>query len=844
MTRTVFTLVVWLVACLLPAGAADAYPSAEVTGPSGSDPPFDFDASASFSGFLLTSDERLVVSYGEVLRLIDVGLYALEDDQPPALSSDEGTDGRIAAIAHDSTRGRILASQVDGDLLVFDLSNITNDPVSITVEDNAQLGPIAFDSGQNVAYVADNTNHSIRAVNIGTQTVTATITLSGTPTITDALFDEVTNEAYFAASTGSLFAIPSGGTTATAIAVAASTNLPTLAAGPNGDFLYVLADDGSTPKVYRVKTSDHTVNGTTIDTSENHSPTDVIIANVANPTGVYAFIAGTSGVMVINTGAGTIGSVIRSGSDPTKDQPLPVSNTASLLAASSASDGNVYMGFANQNVGLLSTNPFVSISSVAFDDGSSSLKQNGSFTMTFRSDQDGTYVIKAGGTTSGDGTTLTDSGGNTSGSVTAGTDTTVTINQADNSSALQDGTIKIWVFVTSGSVTGRRATEITVDLPPPDVVIESTGFGNTRIYVNFQRLTTSDLASYNVYVDTDPDAVLTKTAVSANAAQASSGSSLTAEVGGLTNGTLYYVAMEAVDASGNTSLARTSTYSNGERVTATPEVTVGPLQLLGEKGCGLVPGRGSGGGAIALFAVLAVVLVVARRRRAIAIALCVVALLSCSSIASAEEEGGVVETDVSARGDVGGKKSPQMWSFEVGAGFWLPQNRVLDAFFTKCCNVIPKISGGVLFHRRYGIEGAVGMLYKTAAMVGVDTGAQSQDRFSLLLIPMETNFAWRADYFDWRYLVPYLKGGFDYVVFRQGQRGAAIKGMKFGMHGAGGLQINIGELGDIAGALDSDLGINDFFFTLEARYQWINNFGGGGLDLSGGVYSAGLLFEF
>lgn len=835
-----------LLAGLFPAGAAHAYPSAEVIGPSGSDPPFDFDVTASFSGFLLTSDEQLVVSYGEAFRLIDVGSYTLEDDQPPALSSDEGTDGRIAAIAHDDSRGRILASQEDGDLLVFDLSNITNDPVSIDVQDSAQLGPIAFDSDQNVAYVADNTNHSIHAVNISSQTVTATITLSGTPTLTDALFDEATNEAYFTTNAGYLYYIASGGTTATSVQIAAGNpDLPTLAQYPNGDYLYVVADDGSAPKVYRVKTSDHTVNGTSIDTSENPSPTDAIIANVANPTGVYAYIAGSSGVMVINTGGGTIGSVIDLGTGSDPDEPLPVSNTASVLAASSASDGNVYMGFENQRVGLISTNPFITIQSVTFDDGSSSLKLGGSFTITFQSDQDGTYVIRSGGNTSGNGTTLQDANGNTSGSVTADTDTAVTINQADNASAFSEGTNTIWVFVTSGSVTGRRSTEITVDTPPPNVVIESTGFGDGRIYVNFQRLTASDMAGYYIYVDTDPDAVITKTEVAANVAQDSSGSSQTGEVGGLVNGTLYYVAMEGVDQGGNTSQQRTYTYSDGTRVTATPEATIGPLQLLGEKGCALLPRGGQRGGmAIAILAVAAIIIGAARWRRAFLMLLCVAAILSSASIVWAEEEVGVVESDVAAQGSGERKVSPQMWSFEAGAGFWLPQNRVLDAFFTKCCNVIPKLSGGVLFQRRYGIEGAVGFLYKTSAMVGVDSGQQSQDRFSFLLIPMETNFAWRADYFTWRYLVPYLKTGFDYVFFRQGQRGSSIKGMKFGMHGAGGLQINIGEIGDIINALDNDLGINDFFVTLEARYQWINNFGGKGLDLSGGVYSVGLLFEF
>lgn len=225
--------------------------------------------------------------------------------------------------------------------------------------------------------------------------------------------------------------------------------------------------------------------------------------------------------------------------------------------------------------------------------------------------------------------------------------------------------------------------------------------------------------------------------------------------------------------------------------------------------------------------------------------LMVAAVASTSSIAAAQEvqEEAVVERNVAAYGK-GARESPQMWSATVGAGFWLPKNAVLAASFTKCCTIIPTIDAGVLFSRRYGIEGGVGFLYKTAAAIATGTGGSSGDRLRLLLVPVQTSFAWRADYFSWRYLVPYLKAGVDYVFFREGVGDRTIKGMKFGLHGVGGIMINAGELAGTREGLDADFGINDFFLTLEAKYQWINNFGGSGLDLSGGVYSAGLLMEF
>jgi hypothetical protein len=110
---------------------------------------------------------------------------------------------------------------------------------------------------------------------------------------------------------------------------------------------------------------------------------------------------------------------------------------------------------------------------------------------------------------------------------------------------------------------------------------------------------------------------------------------------------------------------------------------------------------------------------------------------------------------------------------------------------------------------------------------------------------METNFAWRLHYWSWDYVVPYLKAGIDYVFFREGLSGKSTKGMKYGVHGVAGVQIDMKLIdeGAIKG-LDDDFGINDLFLTLEAQYQYINNFGGQGLNLSGPVYSIGLLFEF
>ena len=837
---------------------ASAYPNAEVAGSGGINPPFDMGVNDTVTGFMLFTDERIAVSYGETLRLFNVGRYEADALQPPVLTVDAGTDGRIAAIAYDSTRDRIVASQEDGDLVIYDLSDITAEPETFTVVENAELGPIAIDGARNVVYVADNTNSSIRVVNMTSMTLTSTLPLPKAGSVcNDALFNDLTDEAWFSTNAGAVVYVSASSGTATAIYVdptldpGRTFNLAALSSFSLGRFIYVLNAHATSPSVYRIRTSDKEVMTSAelpVPITDNAAPTDIEVADVVNPSGTYAYVGGSGGVTIIDTGSDL--PIKQTNPNPDK-YPLPTSATPYYLAASSASDGNVYMNFSTGELGILSTNPFIDITSVVFSDGGQVLKKNGSFTLTFQSDQAGTATVRAGGGVAADGALLTDDQGAVSWGVAASTPVALTFEEATNSAAFVEGDNDVWVFLAAGgTLNGRRSTLVEVDTPPPNVVLRSAGFGDTRLYITFDRLDVSDMASYNIYLDTDPNAVLTKGDASASPAQTSSGSTMTVEVGGLINGTTYYIAMEGVDAGGNTSPARTNTFADGAVASGMPESTVGPAGLLGEGGCSLQTMRRGGMCAegvifaLALLVSLCVPLALKYRpagRLLVALAL-TAALFSPSSAFAQVAEEAVQERDVPAAGI--GRESPQIGFFEIGMGFWMPRNDVLDAFFTKCCNIIPKIQGGVLFNKRYGIELGVGFLYKTAAAIGSQSGQPSQDRFNFLLIPIETNFAWRADYFSWRYLVPYMKAGVDYVFFREGDKGKTVSGMKYGIHGEGGLQINVGEMGGMNDIMDGDYGINDFFITLGARYQWINNFGKAGLDLSGPVYSMSLLFEF
>ncbi|MBI4126056.1 MAG: hypothetical protein HY465_01035 [Deltaproteobacteria bacterium] len=174
----------------------------------------------------------------------------------------------------------------------------------------------------------------------------------------------------------------------------------------------------------------------------------------------------------------------------------------------------------------------------------------------------------------------------------------------------------------------------------------------------------------------------------------------------------------------------------------------------------------------------------------------------------------------------------------------MPQNENLKTFFDPCCNFMTRVQGGAYLQRRYGVEGSIGFLYDSGAAVGAISGTRSQDQYTLLLFPAETSLVLRADYFPWRYLIPFVKAGGDAVVYRESLGSDSITGVKYGAHGAGGLEVLLTNISDSTHALRSDFGIDDLFATLEIQYSWIDSFGSTGFDLSGLLYSVGLLVQF
>ncbi|MBI4211082.1 MAG: hypothetical protein HY540_00445, partial [Deltaproteobacteria bacterium] len=153
-----------------------SYPS-EVLSVSGG-PPFNFTITSGITGFQLISDSRLAVSFSETLMLIDLAAFAKESTQPAALTADDEIDGNILGLAYDANANDILASQQDGDVLFFDLDDVSALPKSVTVSADKRLGPIAVDTTNRRAIVANNSDRTLHVIDLASRVVQGTITLA------------------------------------------------------------------------------------------------------------------------------------------------------------------------------------------------------------------------------------------------------------------------------------------------------------------------------------------------------------------------------------------------------------------------------------------------------------------------------------------------------------------------------------------------------------------------------------------------------------------------------------------------------------------------------------------
>lgn len=526
---------------------------------------------------------------GETLRVIDLNTFALTVDsvQPYDISEDEDLTGTMTGIAADPDRNALYATQEGGKLLTYTLDDLAGAPTQVTLLSTADLAFVAVNPATGTLYIYDETNHLVYTYDPDTQALgSITLTTGGSFNFTVNAMRFVPTSSgggtlVLTTSASRVFLIDASGGLAQMITVDLTTSTESLegiAGSPDGSFIYVV--NASDKSVHKISPSSLSV-VSTIDLSANSNLSTIEIGDVTNPTGTYGFVSGSDGVSIFDTANDDVFDFDDTSSADA--DPLPLTTTGPMVLTE---QGDLLISTGDLTV--VSDNPFITISDPTFSSGTA-LGTTGSVTITFTADEAGTYRIYAGGTVDEDGTLLTDTVGGTEGSVSADTAVSVTFAYADNSDALAEGDNTIFVFVedAEGNI-GHRAVTVTVDTPPPNVVITSTNFGNARGYVTVTRLTASDISAYRAYVSTDAATILTTDTVSASTGQTTEGTDPTIIITGLDNGTTYFVAVDAIDTNGNTSAGRTTTINTGAVATVSPQGTFGPAGLAGERGCALV----------------------------------------------------------------------------------------------------------------------------------------------------------------------------------------------------------------------------------------------------------------
>lgn len=693
-------------------------------------------------------------------------------------------------------------------------------------------------------------------------------TTSYTP-VDIAYADVGSDQVLVSTDTGDLLVFSAGSTSFSAITLSArdssesTPSLSSIAMSTDNEFAFVIDTANDFVWVYSVSDgafADQIDGGTSLDpiefssTDENASLTGIAIYHDAADNEDFAYVAGSLGLSVIDAsdpGTKADGKIVDT-DESTADvfEPISLTETPSLVAASSEDDGYVYAVNSDGTIAIVSDNPFVTISAST---ASTVTEAAPTFALTFQSDEAGTYVVKANSDPTGEsGTTLTTTSGTVTDADNDVTTDTFTIADDAEHAVFIEGSNKIFVFVTDADgFTGRDAYVLKVDRPPGEITIESVNFGSRKVYVNFDESPDEDIDYYTLYAkpaadQTSPacdetlDFTSSDTVTSTITPSGCTSSPCEGTVTGLENDIAYCVGINATDLSAQAGPLTAYTAS------VTTQATVGPAEFLGETGCALnnaatseakslnnpqsYPLRIPIGLAIGIIGLLAWWGYRGGRMKSLLLPwLIPVLLLSPRPVNAAE-----VPID------------PEHFSFELRGALWIPTRPQIKNFFSTCCNPVGEIEFGYLHDNRYNAILATGFSYLTGSAIGVTNGQASGDRFSLAMIPIRADFAYRFDFVQNQLFVPYLRAGFDAVLFRESSDGSngAIQGCKFGLHGGGGAAILLDKV-DSSGSMETnDSGVNDVYLTLEGRFAYLNSFRSTGLDLTGFYPYAGVMFQF
>jgi YVTN family beta-propeller protein len=486
---------------------------------------------------LALADDYLFVanSFDDTVSIIALDTYSIEEtidvgDNPQHVTANIDKSG-------------VYVSNYDGDSI--SVISVASLEVTHTIS-SAGDGPSAMrlSSAGDKLYVACKESDSVLIISTGSNSITGEINEVGdgpaylaVTSDDDHLYVTLENE-----SSVALIDLARNEVTSTKIAV--GSNPQDIEIAKNG--VYLFTANSVSDSISDISTSSNRV----VETISSAGDGVKEIAIQENEE--YAFVtnSNSNNVSVINILDNTVADTLAAGSSP---------------YGVCASDDNRYVYVANK--GSNSVSIFEDQSVILIDSVDKRyLNDSGTATISWHTTDSGTYQIEVGG-----------DGGKDSGdviifgSVTAGEQKNTDI-IAGTHLLTGEGVYKIYIYLTTGGAAEHSdsTTMILDSIAPAAPTGLESDFGDTKIHLNWDASTESDLIGYRVYYGT-------ASAVYGSFVDIDVADSYTLE--GLTNGVTYYAAIRAVDIAGNESLLPSN------EVSETPDRILTLSELKGENSC-------------------------------------------------------------------------------------------------------------------------------------------------------------------------------------------------------------------------------------------------------------------
>ena len=556
------------------------------------------------------------------------------------------------------------------------------------------------------------------------------------------------------------------------------------------------------------------------------NPSDMNLITVKSPqsgdsSGLYIYCSLPS--------AGSVAIVDTKGIGSSKLEPFQtISSAGNVLfkgiVAGSSTDGYVYFGANDlQSIKAISKNPQISIISPT----SNQTLSSGSIDLIFQSDTSGNYSVN--NFTGTPQVSISSSVGTVikSGTVTASGQITVTI----SINSLAAGENIIPVFVSSGDLVGRRGLKINYETIPSVSGNFKVDFGNQKLLISFDRLSSSLIDHYNLYFGLSPDDLSGADGISSpiSIPQPASGSKVYYTLTPLTNGVEIFMQVSGVNTSG----------LEGDRsaiISNIPEKTVGPIEMSGETGgCGVTKGNGSGGLLFLGFILLALGCFVAAKKRSNLFFFFVVLIFSFKISAQeakpvtidtpseepAKEKSDKPKAEETQLGLDSSISEPEMTlndrlSSAFRLTFFRPNSDVLKRFYGSNGNLMFGAKTTVfIWNFELGVN--LDFLEERGNLIGEDSGRLSGEKATLTMFPITIPLYLNLRFVTNQMFVPYAKFGYSIMYFRIAEPESKVSGWRHEAVMNGGLKFDFDGLTDSGGSM-REFGLNHIFLCFEGGY--------------------------